>query len=227
MSGKKKKFNSRFPPARIKKMMQSDEDVGKVAWVVPCLISKALEIFSEQLMMTISDEIQSRNARTLSTTHIKAAIKLKDEFLAVRELADGETNYDSSEFADGAIDGETSPKKRKYSADDQPQPPAMTAPMVPIDYMLNAPSGNSQPPDQPPIKRGRGRPRKHPIDESQTAVCSAIEAAVRNFSNTMTSSHHLVLQSKHIVSSKTRAAEEFDEEDDDEEDDDDDDEDYH
>lgn len=38
MPSKKKKYNSRFPPARIKKIMQADEEVGKVAAVVPVII---------------------------------------------------------------------------------------------------------------------------------------------------------------------------------------------
>ena len=40
MPSKKKKYNSRFPPARIKKIMQSDDEVGKVASVVPIIICK-------------------------------------------------------------------------------------------------------------------------------------------------------------------------------------------
>lgn len=49
---KKKKYNSRFPPARIKKIMQSDDEVGKVAAVVPIIICECssfwfLEIISK------------------------------------------------------------------------------------------------------------------------------------------------------------------------------------
>jgi len=38
MPSKKKKYNARFPPARIKKIMQTDEEVGKVAAAVPVII---------------------------------------------------------------------------------------------------------------------------------------------------------------------------------------------
>lgn len=41
MPSKKKKYNARFPPARIKKIMQADEEVGKVAAVVPVIICKS------------------------------------------------------------------------------------------------------------------------------------------------------------------------------------------
>ncbi|KAL3275974.1 hypothetical protein HHI36_020705 [Cryptolaemus montrouzieri] len=38
MPSRKKKYNARFPPARIKKIMQTDEEVGKVAQAVPIII---------------------------------------------------------------------------------------------------------------------------------------------------------------------------------------------
>ncbi|XP_060125552.1 dr1-associated corepressor isoform X2 [Zootoca vivipara] len=38
MPSKKKKYNARFPPARIKKIMQTDEEIGKVAAAVPVII---------------------------------------------------------------------------------------------------------------------------------------------------------------------------------------------
>jgi len=46
----KKKYKTRFPMARIKKIMQSDEEVGKIALATPILISKALELFMRDLI---------------------------------------------------------------------------------------------------------------------------------------------------------------------------------
>ena len=71
MPSKKKKFNARFPPARIKKIMQLDEDVGKVASAVPVMISRALEIFMENLLVQSSQLAESKGARTLTTSHLK------------------------------------------------------------------------------------------------------------------------------------------------------------
>ena len=71
MPSKKKKFNARFPPARIKKIMQLDEDVGKVASAVPVMISRALEIFMENLLLQSSQLAGSKGARTLTTSHLK------------------------------------------------------------------------------------------------------------------------------------------------------------
>ncbi|KAJ0782066.1 putative transcription factor CBF/NF-Y/archaeal histone domain, histone-fold protein [Helianthus annuus] len=38
----KKKLDTRFPAARIKKIMQADEDVGKIAMAVPVLVCESL-----------------------------------------------------------------------------------------------------------------------------------------------------------------------------------------
>ncbi|KAH9423222.1 DR1-associated protein 1 (negative cofactor 2 alpha), partial [Dermatophagoides pteronyssinus] len=86
MPSKKKRFNARFPPARIKKIMQKDEEVGKVAQAVPVIIAKALESFAEQLLTISSDVTRNRNARTLTPNHIKTAILNKNEFHFLREL---------------------------------------------------------------------------------------------------------------------------------------------
>lgn len=53
MPSKKKKYNARFPPARIKKIMQSDEEVGKVAQVVPIIICKLLLLLLLLLKCTL------------------------------------------------------------------------------------------------------------------------------------------------------------------------------
>ena len=56
--------------ARIKKIMQSDEDVGKVAAAVPVIISKSLELFAEKLLRSANDVIERRGARTLTPSHL-------------------------------------------------------------------------------------------------------------------------------------------------------------
>jgi len=70
MPGKKKKYNARFPPARIKKIMQSDEEVGKVAAAVPVIISRALELFVENMLKKANEVTSRRGARTLTPSHL-------------------------------------------------------------------------------------------------------------------------------------------------------------
>ncbi|XP_013389488.1 dr1-associated corepressor-like [Lingula anatina] len=86
MPSKKKKYNARFPPARIKKIMQTDDDVGKVAAAVPVIISRALELFIESLISRANDITQSKHAKTLSAAHMKQAIESEKKFDFLRDL---------------------------------------------------------------------------------------------------------------------------------------------
>lgn len=108
MSSKKKKYNCRFPPARIKKIMQADEEVGKVAAVVPLIISRALELFVESLLTESSKITISRNARTLTPLHLKACISSNSQFSFLKDfvatIPDIPTSMDD-EHSDGNSTG--------------------------------------------------------------------------------------------------------------------------
>ena len=56
--------------ARIKKIMQSDEEVGKVAAAVPVIISRALELFVENMLKKANEVTSRRGARTLTPSHL-------------------------------------------------------------------------------------------------------------------------------------------------------------
>ncbi|CAD5123894.1 DgyrCDS12201 [Dimorphilus gyrociliatus] len=83
---KRKKFNSRFPTARIKKIMQTDDDIGKVAAIVPVVISRALELFIDGLVKKSYEQTKSRNAKTLTTSHIKQVIHEEKGFDFLKDL---------------------------------------------------------------------------------------------------------------------------------------------
>ncbi|CAL1590632.1 unnamed protein product [Knipowitschia caucasica] len=101
MPSKKKKYNARFPPARIKKIMQTDEEIGKVAAAVPVIISRALELFLDSLLTKACHVTQSRNAKTMTTSHLKQCIELEQQFDFLKDLVatvpdmqgDGEDNH--------------------------------------------------------------------------------------------------------------------------------------
>ncbi|XP_061461701.1 dr1-associated corepressor isoform X7 [Rhineura floridana] len=86
MPSKKKKYNARFPPARIKKIMQTDEEIGKVAAAVPVIISRALELFLESLLKKACHVTQTRNAKTMTTSHLKQCIELEQQFDFLKDL---------------------------------------------------------------------------------------------------------------------------------------------
>ncbi|XP_056091655.1 dr1-associated corepressor isoform X1 [Rhinichthys klamathensis goyatoka] len=101
MPSKKKKYNARFPPARIKKIMQTDEEIGKVAAAVPVIISRALELFLDSLLTKACHVTQSRNAKTMTTSHLKQCIELEQQFDFLKDLVasvpdmqgDGDENH--------------------------------------------------------------------------------------------------------------------------------------
>ncbi|XP_071449875.1 uncharacterized protein NC2alpha [Hetaerina americana] len=86
MPSKKKKYNARFPPGRIKKIMQTDEDVGKVAQAVPVIISRALELFVESLLTKTMEITSAKNAKTLSPSHMKHCIFSESRFDFLKDL---------------------------------------------------------------------------------------------------------------------------------------------
>lgn len=45
-----KKRMTRFPVARIKRIMQSNDDIGKVSTSAPVVLSKAIELFMKELL---------------------------------------------------------------------------------------------------------------------------------------------------------------------------------
>ncbi|KAL1124455.1 hypothetical protein AAG570_001081 [Ranatra chinensis] len=61
MPSKKKKYNARFPAGRIKKIMQTDEEVGKVAKAVPvrheklCILSEPRFDFLRELVKSVPE----------------------------------------------------------------------------------------------------------------------------------------------------------------------------
>ncbi|KAL1964912.1 hypothetical protein VTN77DRAFT_6265 [Rasamsonia byssochlamydoides] len=71
---------TKFPVARIKRIMQADEDVGKVAQVTPIAVSKALELFMISLVTKAAQEAKERNSKRITALHLKQAVA-KDEVL--------------------------------------------------------------------------------------------------------------------------------------------------
>lgn len=86
MPSKKKKYNARFPAGRIKKIMQTDEEVGKVAQAVPVIISRTLELFVESLLTKAMQITSAKNAKTLSPSHMKQCILSESRFDFLKDL---------------------------------------------------------------------------------------------------------------------------------------------
>ncbi|XP_011618542.1 dr1-associated corepressor isoform X2 [Takifugu rubripes] len=92
MPGQKRKYNVRFNPGRIKKMMQKDAEVGRIAMAVPVIISRALEIFLKCLLTKTCMITESKLSTTVSVAHMKQCIESEKLFDFLKDLVDQATS---------------------------------------------------------------------------------------------------------------------------------------
>jgi len=81
-------IRTKFPVARIKRIMQADEDVGKVAQVTPLAVSRALELFMTALITKSAEEARTRGSKRVSTAHLKQVIKSNEQFDFLGDLVE-------------------------------------------------------------------------------------------------------------------------------------------
>nr|GMC79707.1 dr1-associated corepressor-like [Ipomoea batatas]GMC89094.1 dr1-associated corepressor-like [Ipomoea batatas] len=77
--------------------MQADEDVGKIAMAVPVLVSKALELFLQDLCDRTYDITLSRGAKTVNALHLKHCIQSYNVFDFLREVVSKVPDYGHSD----------------------------------------------------------------------------------------------------------------------------------
>ncbi|KAK8941812.1 hypothetical protein KSP40_PGU018640 [Platanthera guangdongensis] len=93
----RKKLGTRFPASRIKKIMQADEDVGKIALAVPILVSKALELFLQDLCDRTYEVTLQRGAKTLNSLHLKQCVKMYSAFDFLTDVVNKVPNLGGTE----------------------------------------------------------------------------------------------------------------------------------
>ncbi|PVI04431.1 histone-fold-containing protein [Periconia macrospinosa] len=101
-----------FPVARIKRIMQADDDVGKVAQVTPVVVSKALELFMISLVTKAAAEAKARNSKRVGAIHLKHAVTKDEQFDFLNEIVSKVADAPAADKNDGEnmdADG----KKRK------------------------------------------------------------------------------------------------------------------
>ncbi|TGZ85692.1 histone-fold-containing protein [Ascodesmis nigricans] len=110
-------IKTKFPVARIKRIMQADEDVGKVAQVTPVVVSKALELFMVSLCDKASAQARSRNSKRITAAHLKAAIINEDQFdfLAdiIEKIPDAPAAAENGNGSDEACEDEEEGGRKK------------------------------------------------------------------------------------------------------------------
>ena len=71
---------TKFPVARIKRIMQADEDVGKVAQATPTAVAKALELFMIKLVTKGAAEARQGTSKRITAQHLKTALMADPQF---------------------------------------------------------------------------------------------------------------------------------------------------
>ncbi|KKA28282.1 hypothetical protein TD95_001847 [Thielaviopsis punctulata] len=78
---------TKFPTARIKRIMQADEEVGKVAQQAPIAVGKALELFMIGLVMKSAEVARQRGQKRISTAMMKQVIETDEQWDFLRDIS--------------------------------------------------------------------------------------------------------------------------------------------
>ncbi|KAL1204778.1 Nuclear transcription factor Y subunit C-3 [Cardamine amara subsp. amara] len=152
----RKKLDTRFPAARIKKIMQADEDVGKIALAVPVLVSKSLELFLQDLCDRTYEITLERGAKTVSSLHLKHCVERYNVFDFLREVVSKVPDYGPSQgqgHGDVTMDDRSISKRRKPISNEVNDSDEEYKKSKTLDM------GNAKPSGRGGRGRGRGRGR--------------------------------------------------------------------
>lgn len=77
---------TKFPTARIKRIMQADEEVGKVAQQTPIAVGKALELFMVQLVRKSADVAKDKGSKRVTAAMLKQVVETDDQWDFLRDI---------------------------------------------------------------------------------------------------------------------------------------------
>lgn len=109
---------TKFPTARIKRIMQADEEVGKVAQQTPIAVGKALELFMVQLVQKSADVAKDKGSKRVTAAMLKQVVETDDQWDFLRDIVsrvenDKETKAKPKQESDS--DEEAGEKKKPRS----------------------------------------------------------------------------------------------------------------
>ncbi|KAH9847084.1 histone-fold-containing protein [Lenzites betulinus] len=117
---KNKNKTTKFPVARIKRIMQKDEEVGKVAQATPVVISKALELFLAMIVEESSNVTVDRGSKRVEAYHLKHAIETVDMLDFLKEIVQGVPDPSAGGTIDIEAENAERGKKRGKGKDKKP-----------------------------------------------------------------------------------------------------------
>ncbi|SMR48570.1 unnamed protein product [Zymoseptoria tritici ST99CH_1A5] len=124
-----------FPVARIKRIMQADEDIGKVAQVTPTVVSRALELFMIKLISAAAHEARGnslgaggggagKGQKRVLAQHLKRAVFADEKLDFLQEIVgkvpdapSKAKKEDKGSDSEEAVKPKRKSKKRKESGD--------------------------------------------------------------------------------------------------------------
>lgn len=110
---------TKFPTARIKRIMQADEEVGKVAQQTPIAVGKALELFMVQLVSKSAEVAREKNSKRVTAAMLKTVVEADDQWDFLRDIVSKvEHDKDGSKAKAAKTESsdteeEVEPKKRR------------------------------------------------------------------------------------------------------------------
>lgn len=84
------RIKTHFPPAKVKKIMQTDEDIGKVSQATPVIAGRSLEFFIALLVKRSSEVARQLGCKRISGEVMKETILADEKFDFLRENVCGE-----------------------------------------------------------------------------------------------------------------------------------------
>lgn len=75
-----RQMKTHFPSARVKKLLQSDEDIGKVAQATPLVVGRAVELFMCALVEKSLQEGSKTHTKKISVAMLNKVIEDNEEF---------------------------------------------------------------------------------------------------------------------------------------------------
>lgn len=111
---------TKFPTARIKRIMQADEEVGKVAQQTPIAVGKALELFMVQIVGKSADVAKDKNSKRITAQMLKQAVEGNPQWDFLQEIVAKVSEKEekepkgkkASENTDSDEDLDVEPKKK-------------------------------------------------------------------------------------------------------------------
>ncbi|KAG5859055.1 hypothetical protein KMI_09g14830 [Encephalitozoon hellem] len=77
---------TRFPISRLKRIMQLNEDIGKIGASVPVVASKAIEMFLTEIVELTLREAKKKNSSRMSPEFITRAIESNPKFEFLKNM---------------------------------------------------------------------------------------------------------------------------------------------